>query len=101
MAISGYPRGHNVGDSVQSSEADLIVTDTRRRSPFARLVMPTITTYRKSGRLFILRVTAMFRQPSFTPDYHGCNGVVAHCYRHDGGRQNKCFLGQSKRNHLK
>ncbi len=37
---------------------------THKGAPFARLLMRTITTYRKSGRLFILRVTATYQQLS-------------------------------------
>ena len=32
MAISGYPRGHNVGDSVPKHARPISLTDTRRRS---------------------------------------------------------------------
>ncbi len=35
---------------------------THKGAPFARLVIRTITTYRKSGRLFILRAMGMLRQ---------------------------------------
>ena len=34
---------------------------------FARLAMRTISTYRKSGRLFILRVITIFRQLQENP----------------------------------
>jgi len=36
---------------------------THKGAPFARLVIRTISTYRKSGRLFILRVIAFLRRP--------------------------------------
>jgi hypothetical protein len=34
---------------------------THKGAPFARLAMRTISTYRKSGRLFILREIGIFR----------------------------------------
>jgi len=55
------------GANFFASEAGCAGVDVNTRGycpPFAKLVMRTITTYRKSGRFFILRVMVMLQQQS-------------------------------------
>ena len=47
---------HGSGNSgLMNIHVDILFL-THEGAPFSRFVMPTITTYRKSGRLFMLRV---------------------------------------------
>jgi hypothetical protein len=51
----------NRDGGLMNVHADILIL-THKGAPFARLAMRTISTYRKNGRPFLLRVMAILRQ---------------------------------------